>query len=635
MRRTTLRNISRRRTIALLATVSALPLAGVACGETYYLDEDDFYRGDSSLPADDPAPAVSPADPGPEFVDAVSTKAKPISGGTLAVEGNLAVAADPERDRVSIVDLNMASVANLDLPQGSEPGRVAIEGASRAHVVLRSAGAIASIDLVAKKVLRTTPVCRVPRGIAIDTGKSEVVVVCAEGLLVRLDAATGEIVSKNAIRDDARDVVVVPSTGEVIYDRFRTAEVESDRRGTLQPEGAATRVAWRMVAVPGSDTPAVIEQEVRDPASEGSSVAQVYYGALNSPASTSIVAPRVQRPNDRALTFPTATLAVDIAATERVIAIAAAGNSHTPRLPQVLMALLPSKPLLPSTGLGAVSANALAPKDLAPLEVLVKGQVTSVAMWKDDTVVVQSREPATLSFIRYGISSQSVVQLPSAEGRSPLTIDLGGESVEDRGQAIFHANTGGRIACASCHAEGGDDGRTWLFPNDGKRRTSSLLGTFAGTAPYHWMGEERDLDAIVRNVFQKRMQGPTLDASSRAALKTWLERLPAPIAYEAPSEASRKGEIIFGARCASCHAGPAFTNNATVDVGTSNGLSTSEPFQVPSLVGLSTRAPYMHDGCAKTLGDRFSPMCGGKNHGNAAALTPMDREDLISYLKTL
>ena len=53
------------------------------------------------------------------------------------------------------------------------------------------------------------------------------------------------------------------------------------------------------------------------------------------------------------------------------------------------------------------------------------------------------------------------------------------------------------------------------------------------------------------------------------------------------------------AGCITCHSGPRLTNAQTVDVGT------GAPFQVPSLVGVGTRGPFMHDGCAKTLDDRF------------------------------
>jgi hypothetical protein len=44
----------------------------------------------------------------------------------------------------------------------------------------------------------------------------------------------------------------------------------------------------------------------------------------------------------------------------------------------------------------------------------------------------------------------------------------------------------------------------------------------------------------------------------------------------------------------------------------------------------------MHDGCATTLRDRFSPTCGGGDlHGKTSALTPAQLADLTSYLESL
>lgn len=67
------------------------------------------------------------------------------------------------------------------------------------------------------------------------------------------------------------------------------------------------------------------------------------------------------------------------------------------------------------------------------------------------------------------------------------------------------------IACASCHAEGGDDGHVWGFDGIGPRRTPSLLGTVAGTEPFHWDGDQKDLRDLVDHVFVERMGGPAID----------------------------------------------------------------------------------------------------------------------------
>jgi hypothetical protein len=84
--------------------------------------------------------------------------------------------------------------------------------------------------------------------------------------------------------------------------------------------------------------------------------------------------------------------------------------------------------------------------------------------------------------------------------------------------------------------------------------------------------------------------------------------------------------------CTTCHAGAHFTDNRTLAVGT---LPSGAALQVPSLVAIGYRAPFMHDGCAATLLERFDPSCGGATHGNTAQLAPDQITDLVAYLESL
>jgi hypothetical protein len=179
------------------------------------------------------------------------------------------------------------------------------------------------------------------------------------------------------------------------------------------------------------------------------------------------------------------------------------------------------------------------------------------------------------------------------------------------------------VACASCHAEGFDDGHTWRFEG-GPVRTQVVAGGVTKTAPFHWRGELKNLDALLHTTFEQRMGGVRDPALTTRALGAWLDALPARGGTAADVSA---GEAVFQASgCGSCHAGPQLTNNATVDVGTGGA------FQVPSLRGLRWRGPWMHDGCAKTLAARFDPACGGAQHG---AVAEQDVPDLIQYLESL
>jgi cytochrome c peroxidase len=208
-------------------------------------------------------------------------------------------------------------------------------------------------------------------------------------------------------------------------------------------------------------------------------------------------------------------------------------------------------------------------------------------------------------------------------------------SRRDHGHALFHraAADASPIACASCHPEGGDDGRVWKF-DVGLRRTQNVAGGVLSTMPLHWDGDLDTLHEFVGEVFVTRMGGAEQSTDVIDELGTWLDALPAvPSSSWSDADAVARGEALFNdatVACSSCHAGGR-TNNQTVDVGT------GKPFQVPSLTGVANRPPYMHDGCAPTLRARFDdPACGGGDaHGKTSQLSEAQLGDLIAYLETL
>jgi hypothetical protein len=253
------------------------------------------------------------------------------------------------------------------------------------------------------------------------------------------------------------------------------------------------------------------------------------------------------------------------------------------------------------------------------------GAAIAVAFAGTDEVLVQTREPAAL-----WIASPSFEQGVDA-GSAPITIPLSTISRDDTGHDVFHTHAGTFLACASCHPEGGDDGHVWTL--DGlQRRTPSLRGTIAGTAPYHWSGDEADMGAIVSNVYVVRMSGAKLSVAQIGALSAWVDAIPAPPAptWVDPTAAAA-GRTLFqrsDVGCTGCHSGAKFTNNATVDVGTGGA------FQVPPLVGVGWATPLMHNGCAATIADRFGS-CATPAHGNITSLSSGDVANLTAYLETL
>jgi mono/diheme cytochrome c family protein len=300
-------------------------------------------------------------------------------------------------------------------------------------------------------------------------------------------------------------------------------------------------------------------------------------------------------------TFP-GVLPVDVAVSPDGSAVAAVapGNAFTPNLDTVFV--------FSTCGVQQELATIVAADGTSE-------QPIAVAFAAVDRLLVQTRQPAELHVYDSGSTS--------------FTVALSSVSREDTGHAVFHTQAGGMIACASCHPEGRDDGHVWLLDGN-TRRTPSLQGTIAGTAPYHWPGDEADLNVLVNDVYTVRMGGVLLPDDQRTALNGWVQTVPPPPASPG-SSASQRGRALFtraDVGCATCHSGPKFTNNATMDVGTGGA------FQVPPLVGVAWRAPLMHDGCAATLADRFGA-CATPGHGSIGALSQGDIAYLVAYLETL
>ena len=625
---------------------------------------------------------VTPADPPPV-----------VSGGTLRVlhDGQTAVASDPDRDQISMVDLKAGSVsATITLMKGDEPGRVVEDGAGHVHVSLRGAGAILTLDPGSGAVLDRRPVCSAPRGIAYDAKSDQLHVACSGGELVSLPSAGGAATRTVKLDRDLRDVVV--DGDHLLVSRFRSAQiltVDADGKVTQRLTPAPLRspevhfgqlfsasVSWRMVEMPGGGA-AVMHQRglddqvVSQPGGYGSSnpCDSIVHSAVTvvkggeAPQSTPAIAGMVL-PTDMAISPDGKRVAI--------IATGNATNARTPggdpELPRVFVTDLDSLvdrtvgcrsdgkhgPCLNSPSFGG-SGGAVGTGGATSFgsggssgsggsggssgtggtgSGGARGDVCDSTRFAGGVPVV-SGEPVAVAFDGAGavlVQTREPAALFLATG---VKVSLSAQSRADTGHTVFHGNAGGFVACASCHPEGADDGRVWNFSCEGPRRTQSLGAPLAGTEPFHWGGDMKTFPQIMRNVFVGRMSGPKLTPEQMDATFTWIDRRPRPAAPPASDPAAaERGRVLFHEdpklACATCHAGPSLTNNMNMDVGTGGLL------QVPSLKGVGSRAPFMHTGCAKTLADRFNPSCGGGDkHGLTSSLTSGQIADLVAYMETL
>ena len=219
------------------------------------------------------------------------------------------------------------------------------------------------------------------------------------------------------------------------------------------------------------------------------------------------------------------------------------------------------------------------------------------------------------------------------------------------------------ISCASCHNDGGQDGRVWDLTGfgEGLRNTIELRGRAGmGHGPLHWTGnfdEVQDFEGQIRGLSGgtglmsnadfntgTRSQplgdpkaGISADLDALAAYVASLNAAPAsPYRNGAFSAQAEQGRATFANRaCGSCHSGTSFTDSApnlrhdvgTIHAGSGSRLGAAlDGFDTPTLLGSWGSAPHLHDGSAASLEAAISAH---------QTVTPTELAALAAFLREL
>jgi YVTN family beta-propeller protein len=243
------------------------------------------------------------------------------------------------------------------------------------------------------------------------------------------------------------------------------------------------------------------------------------------------------------------------------------------------------------------------------------------------------------------------------------TIALGGTEILTpvrRGERLFYSSKyafQGQFGCASCHLDSTIDGLHWDLEPDGFGQDildNRALEDIGETPPYKWNGSNPDLQTecgprTERFFFRSAgFAGQDLED-----LVSYIKSIPLrPNRYRLPNgeltPAQERGKVIFERsqrkdgspiddtqRCAFCHSGKYYTNQATFDVGTGKPTDRSPLLDVPQLTNVALTAPYMHDGAARTLEEIWTVFNPKDTHGVTNDLAKDELNDLIEFLKTL
>lgn len=573
---------------------------------------------------------LDPLDDTPPIEAAV--RPSPILGGTLTLtDDGLAIAADPDRDLIHVVDLDAGQVRHtIALAPGDQPHRVVLGSKGQAHVVLRGAGGIATFDPAAGTVTARHALCPEPRGIAFDDADTSLYVACAGGSLLHLSEA-GALLERHELEPDLRDVLIVD--GEVKVSLFRSAailDLDGSRYKIPDVDGSAARVAWRTWVTAEGEIAMLHQTASRkpvpiDPGPEDVADGNAPYGGGGS-CQLGIVNTAITTigPNGTTTTpLLDSNLTVDAAFSPSgaFVALAVPGVIRPEDQVEVVEHGGRRNEIdfdTPSAAISRPSLRITGKHEPGCFDEMVHdgdfGQVTAVAFAVDGHLVLQSREPARL-------------MIRSSDG-SMETIALAGESRFDTGHEIFHRATDSGLSCASCHPEGTDDGHVWHFEGLGARRTQPLDVGLADTAPYHWDGDMADFSVLMSEVLAHRMGGKRQSAARTDSFTRWIfdQKRPAAASGEELQLVSAGKTLFTTYACDKCHDGPGLGGRRTETIA-------GEDKQVPTLRRISLHPPYMHDGRSVTLEAAIRDMITTTTPTTSAPDADIDA--IAAYLRTL
>ena len=296
-------------------------------------------------------------------------------------------------------------------------------------------------------------------------------------------------------------------------------------------------------------------------------------------------------------------------------------------------------------------------RDLIPGELLGNdGRFRRLTVGGRPTELAFSPDGSTVYAANY--LSDSVQAVDYASGRVVRSILLGGPSEPSlvrRGEALFHDATRSSnqwYSCNTCHSDGHTNGLDFDTLNDGwqdlstthlrSRKKVPTLRRVAKTGPWTWHGWQKGLDDAMIESFTKSMQGKRPSAEEVRAIVAYIGTLDYPRNPNREADggltpAAKRGEALYRssrAACSSCHGGPELSDGKVHVVGLEGPGDVHSGYNPPSLRGSYDKAPYLHDGRARTLRDVLAGPHNPEDLGGEA-LEPGEIDDLVAYLKSL
>lgn len=602
-----------------------------------------------------------------EFVQAIAT---PAIAGTPRSSSNVIEelrAGLTPRVWVANIDNDTVSVFNrqgltkvAEIPVGVSPRTLAVCPDGRVWVANKGSASLSIISPTTLSVVQTVALPRASQPFGVVCGADGSVYVALEGTgeAIKLDGAGVQLVKK-AVGPGPRHLALTAAGDKVLMTRFITAPQPGEATAFVETTvGGVFKGAELMVLSPAtlgkSRTIILRHSDKPDTTISGRGVPNYLGAPAISPDGLSAWVPSKQDNILRGSLRDGQNL--DFQNTVRAIAsrvaLTTSVEDYAGRLDFDNSGVASAAAYHPS---GAYLFVALeASRQVAVLDAAGKRELFRVDAGLAPQAVVSSADGRTL-FVHNALGrSVSVYDLSALIDTGSRTLPSLGEldavAVERLapevllGKQLFYDARDTRLArdgymsCASCHNDGGHDGRVWDLTGlgEGLRNTASLRGRAGAQGPQHWTGnfdEIQDFEGQIRalaegtgllsngqfnsgSVNQPLGDPKTGLSADLDALAAYVESLesadasPFRATTGAMTSTAAAGRPIFARACVSCHGGFEFSDSPGIalhDVGTLRSTSGSRLGQpllgldTPGLRGSWATAPYLHDGSAATL----------------------------------
>jgi YVTN family beta-propeller protein len=595
------------------------------------------------------------------------TALRPAASANIAFEsraaGNARVwVVNQDNDSVSVFDaVSNAKVSEIAV--GAAPRTLAIAPNGSVWVVNKHAASISVIDAGALAVTQTLSLPRAsqPFGIAFaPTGGAAFVALEGSGKVLKLDAGSGAVLANVAVGPNPRHVSVTADGATVYVSEFITPPLPGEGTALVQTaNGGAEVIALAASTLATQKVIRLAHSDRQDFESQGRGIPNYLGAAVISPDGTQAWVPSKQ--DNIARGAARDGLNINFQNTVRAISSrvnllaggqedAAARIDHDnssvasavafdPRGVYMFVALETSREVAVIDAHGQWEIFRFdvgrAPQGLA---LSADGARLFVNNFMDRTVGVFDLS----ALLTTGVTQVTSIAALPAVATERLTAQV------LRGKQFFYDARDPRLAldrymsCATCHNDGGQDGRVWDLTGmgEGLRNTIALNGRAAMAHGFlHWSAnfdELQDFEGQIRALAggtglmsdtafntQTRSQplgtakaGVSADLDALAAYVTSLSTFRSSPYRNADgtltAEAVTGRTVFTNANCGSCHSGANFTSSGAatlMNVGTlkpTSGMrlnATLTGIDPPTLRDAWATAPYLHDGSAATIAD--------------------------------